>query len=197
MTETRSGFLILRFVPNAEISSCGLLNRRSDGRWDAFSPEEYRLARTNKIENGRRVRALRPHAMITGYGFLRFSGQWDLDDMNDVRRILRDKGDFWTRAGKPMGLTASEVDRLRSVHAEELAKYERETARRAAQEAAKLAGKPTVPFEQGKQVMVDSPTGAPWIATMLQERGSKRVAVMLENARVMVVEHYRVRDVAA
>lgn len=194
--ESASGYLILRFMPNMEISGTAALNEASAGKWDAFSPEEYRLARTNRIENGRRVRALRPHAMITGYGFIRFAGAWDLDDMNDVRRVLRHKGDFWTRNGNPMGLTVPEVDRLRGVHAEELAKYQREVARRAAEEAAKLAGKATIEFVPGKQVRVDGPTGEPWIATMLQERGSRRVAVMLENARVMVVEHYRVHEVA-
>jgi hypothetical protein len=192
---TNSGYLILRFMPNMEIPGCSLLNDRSSGRWEAFSPEEYRLARTNKVENGRRVRTLRPHAMITGYGFLRFAGGWDVDDLNEVRHVLRDKGDFWTRYRKPMGLTVAEVDRLRSVHAEELAKYQRQVARREAEDAAKIAGKPTVAFERGKQVLVDSPTGEPWIATMLQERGSRRVAVMLENARVMILEHSRVHEV--
>lgn len=185
-----SGWCILRCQPNFEIGVAAELNFR---RLNAFCPEEYRLVRTNKIENGRRVRAPRPVAMITGYVFveIRDGDEWRLCRGNEVRGV----GKFLLINGKPAGLRTVEIDQLRAVHAIEVAKYEREVARRAAEAAAKLSGKPTVPFEAGKQVRVDGPTGEPWIATMLQARGAKRVQVMLENAKIIVVEHYRVREI--
>lgn len=185
-----SGYRILRAQPNMEVGVAHTLNDRGI---DAFCPEEYRLVRTNKVENGRRVRVPRPVAMITGYIFvkLRDDDEWYERRGHEVRGI----GKFLQINGKHAGLRNSEIEQLRAVHAVELAKYEREVARRAADAAAKLSGKPTVPFEAGKQVRVDGPTGEPWIATMLQERGARRVQVMLDNAKVVVVEHSRVHEV--
>jgi transcription antitermination factor NusG len=162
----------------------------TDRGFAAFCPEEYQAVRTNKVENGRRVRVLRPRAMITGYSFVRFDvGAWDFEGVRRVKGV----GDFLRVNGMPAGLTSSEVARIHFVHNEELAKYRREMARLAAEEAARLSGKPAVAFEAGKRVRVDGPTGEPWIATMLQERGARRVQVMVDNAKI-IVEHYRIRE---
>lgn len=180
-----SGWHILRCQPNLEIVAVLGLNERG---FEAYCPEEYHLVRTNKVENGRRVRVMRPRAMITGYAFVRFdAGAWDFEGVRRVKGV----GDFLRINGYPAGLSLSEVHRLRAVHAIELEKYHREVARRAAE--AEGRGKPEVEFEAGKQVRVDGPTGEPWIATMLQERGSRRVQVMVDNAKI-IVEHSRIHE---
>lgn len=186
-TAIKSGWHILRCQPNMEITAAEALNIRG---FDAYCPEEYHLVRTNKTENGRRVRAMKPRAMITGYAFVRFEpGAWDFEGVRRVKGV----GDFLRIGGYPGGLTLDEVDGLRTVHRAELDKYEREVARRAAEDAAKAQGKPEVKFERGKQVCVDGPTGESWIATMLQERGNRRVQVMVDNAKI-IVDHSRVHE---
>lgn len=131
--------------------------------------------------------------MITGYAFVRFEpGAWDFDGVRRVKGV----GDFLRIGGYPAGLTLAEVDGLKMVHKAELEKYEREVARRAAEDAAKAMGRPQVKFEPGKQVWVDGPTGESWIATMLQERGNRRVQVMVDNAKI-IVDHSRVHEMEA
>lgn len=184
-----SGWRILRIQPNMEIFVAETL---SDRKLKAFCPEEYRFVRTNRVENGRRIRVPRPVAMITGYIFVHIQ---DDDEWRECRGDeVRGVGKFLQINGKPAGLRNAEIDQLRAVHAVELAKYEREMARRAAEAAAKASGKPEVAFEAGKRVHVDGPTGEPWIATMLQERGARRVQVMVDNAKI-IVEHYRIREI--
>jgi transcription antitermination factor NusG len=181
----RSGWHILRCQPNMEIIAAGGLNDRG---FEAYCPEEYHLVRTNKVENGRRVRVMKPRAMITGYAFVRFdAGAWDFEGVRRVKGV----GDFLRINGYPAGLSLSEVRRLRAVHAMELEKYNREVARCVAE--AEGRGKPEVAFEVGKQVRVDGPTGEPWIATMLQERGARRVQVLFANAKI-IVEHSRIHE---
>jgi transcription antitermination factor NusG len=184
-----SGYRILRVQPSLEIGIAAELNYR---KLSTFCPEEYRLIRTNKVENGRRIRVPRPVAMITGYIFVQLQ---DDDEWRERRgHEVRGVGKFLQINGKPAGLRNSEIEQLHAVHVVEVAKYEREIARRAAEAAAKLSGKPTVAFEAGKQVRVDGPTGEPWIATMLQERGSRRVQVMVDNAKI-IVEHSRIHEI--
>lgn len=189
-----SGFRILRVQPNLEIGVAAELDYR---KLTTFCPEEYRLVRTNKVENGRRVRVPRPVAMITGYIFVQIQDddEWRArrgDEVRGVGKFLQIK--MQSEGLRYAGLSHLDIDKLRAVHADELAKYEREMARRAAEAAAKLSGKPTVAFEVGKQVRVDGPTGEPWIATMLQERGARRVQVMVDNAKI-IVEHSRVHEI--
>jgi transcription antitermination factor NusG len=184
-----SGWHIIRCQPNMEIIASIGLNVRG---FEAYCPAEYRLASTNKMENGRRVKVLRPRAMITGYAFIRFEAEnWDFEGVRRVKGV----GDFMRINGEPAGLTEAEIQRLRAVDAEEFAKYQRAEARRAAEDAMRALGKPTVPFEEGKQVIVDGPTGERWLVTMLQERGARRVQVMKDNAKI-IVDHSRIHEVA-
>jgi transcription antitermination factor NusG len=186
MTAITSGWHILRCAPNMEIIAVEGLNLRG---FEAYCPEEYHWARTNKVENGRRVRAMRPRAMITGYAFVHFEpGRWDFEGVRRVRGV----GDFLKRQGTPLGLTLTDMHRLRIVHASELDKYNREVARREAEALGK--GKPEVSFEAGKRVRVDGPTGESWIGQMMQVRGPRRIEVMIENARPIIVEHSRVHE---
>jgi transcription antitermination factor NusG len=182
-----SGWHILRCQPAMEIKACEGLTDRG---FEAYCPVEYQLTATNRVENGRRVRELRPRALITGYMFLQLDrDEWDARRGHEVRGV----GKFLMINGRSAGLTHAEVARLRVVDAEEFAKYQRDVAKRAAEAAAKASGKPQVEFEQGKTVRVDGPTGEPWIATMLQERGARRIQVMVNNAKI-IVEHYRVHE---
>jgi transcription antitermination factor NusG len=130
-TTINSGWHILRCAPNMEIIAAQGLTDRG---FEAYCPEEYHHVRTNKVENGRRVRVMKPRAMITGYAFVHFEpGHWDFDGVKRVRGV----GDFLRRYGTPLGLSAAEIHTLRMVHASELDKYNRELARRAADDAAK------------------------------------------------------------
>jgi hypothetical protein len=187
-----SGYRILRVQPNLEIGVASELNYL---KLSTFCPEEYRLVRTNKVENGRRVRVPRPVAMITGYVFVQVSDddEWRERRGHEVRGVGKFLQVVHPTGLRYGGLSNSEIERLRAVHAIETAKYEREIARRAAEAAARASGKPTVVFEAGKQVRVDGPTGEPWIATMLQERGARRVQVMVDNAKI-IVEHARIHE---
>jgi hypothetical protein len=94
----------------------------------------------------------------------------------------------------PAGLSASDVDRLKAEDAAAFVKHQALMAKRAAEEAARLAGKPEVEFEQGKAVRVDGPTGEAWIGVMLQQRGSNRVAILRDNAKI-IVPHSRIHSI--
>ncbi len=170
-----------------EIKACEGLTDRG---FEAYCPVEYQMTRTNKVENGRRVRELRPRALITGYMFLQlFHGEWDVRRGHEVRGV----SDFLKINGGYAGLSFDEIDRLRATDAEQLAKFQRAEAKRAAEDAAKAAGKAIVPFKPGKTVRVDGPTGESWIATMIEERGARRIQVLYDNARI-IVEHHRVHE---
>lgn len=183
-----SGWHIVLCEPNVELNVSIALNVRG---FESFCPAEYRRQRTNRTENGRRVYENRARAMIPGYNFVRFEpGLWDF---NGVRRV---KGvrDFMKKADSrgemvPAGLTPDDIDKLKSADALAFQKHQAHMAKIAAEEAARIAGKPEVEFEHGKQVRVDGPLGEDWIGTMLQQRGTKRVQVLVNNASIIVPHH--------
>jgi transcription antitermination factor NusG len=183
-----SGWHILRCLSNVEIQISIMLNVRG---YESFCPAEYRPQRTNRMENGRRVMETRARAMITGYGFVRFDHDaWDFDGVRRVKGVI----DFMKIEGKPAGLHDHEIDRFKALDAAEFIRHQREMARKAADEAARLSGKPEVTFEQGKQVRVDGPLGEAWIGVMMQQRGAGRVAILRENAKI-IVPHNRIHGI--
>jgi transcription antitermination factor NusG len=180
-----SGWHIVRCLPNMEINVSDMLTVRG---YESFCPVEYRPQRTNGVKNGRRVMEPRAIAMITGYDFVRFDhGDWDFEGVRRVKGVI----DFLKIEGKPAGLHHREVDRFKALDAEEFIRHQREMARNATDKAARLSGKPEVAFEQGKQVRVDGPLGEAWIGVMMQQRGAGRVAIMRENAKI-IVPHNRI-----
>jgi transcription antitermination factor NusG len=185
-----SGWHIIRCLPNLELTASIGLNARG---YQAYCPSEYAMVRTNRIENGRRVMTMRPKAMLPGYAFVRFaSGNWDFEGVRRVKGV----SDFMRKMDSrgemvPAGLTYAEVEKMRQEDALAFAAYQKEQARRDAEAAAKASGKPEVEFAVGKVVRVDGPTGEPWIATMLEERGTKRIQVLKDNAKI-IVPHSRI-----
>jgi transcription antitermination factor NusG len=126
--------------------------------------------------------------MIPGYGFVRFKpGQLDFEGVRKVRgvrgfmKIADRNGDL-----VPAGLSDEEVNKLKSADAEAFRKHQILMAKRAAEEAARLAGKPEVEFEEGKEVRIEGPLGETWIGKMLQQRGAKRVVILRDNAKIIV-----------
>lgn len=180
-----SGWHIVLCEPNQEICVSIALNVRG---YESFCPAEYRPQRTNRTENGRRVYENRAKAMIPGYDFVRFEhGQWDFEGVKAVRgvrgfmKVADSHGEM-----VPAGLSASEVDRLKWEDASAFESYQRLMAKRAADEAARLSGKPEVEFEEGKRVRVEGPTGEEWIGVMLQQRGSGRVQILRDNMKIIL-----------
>lgn len=188
--EISEGWHIIRCFPNLELEASIGLNLRG---YEAYCPSEYPLVRSNRMENGRRVMVVRAKAMLPGYAFVRFrSGDWDFEGVRRVRGV----SDFMRKMDSrgemvPAGLKDSEVEKMRQEDALAFERYQKEQARRVAEAAAKASGKPEVEFERGKLVRVDGPTGETWIGTMLEKRGTKRIQVLKDNAKI-IVPHSRV-----
>lgn len=183
-----SGWHIVLCEPNMELTADEGLRIRG---FESFCPSEYADTKTNRMENGRRVRVMRPKAMITGYDFVRFeTGKWDFDGVRRVKGVR----DFMKIEGKPAGLLPKEIDRLKFLHVQAHEKHEAYLAKKLAQELAYETGEPEVEFERGKMVRVDGPLGEEWIAEMVQQRGSNRVAVLWKNAKI-IVDHRRVHSI--
>ncbi|MBR1230222.1 hypothetical protein JQ600_35595 [Bradyrhizobium sp. AUGA SZCCT0176] len=183
-----SGWHIVLCEPNVELQVSIALNVRG---YESFCPAEYRPQRTNRMENGRRVYEHRARAMIPGYDFVRFdAGKWDFDGVRRVKGVR----DFLKINGYPAGLTGADVDRLKREDASAFESHQRLMAKRAAEEAARLSGKPEVEFEEGKEVRIDGPLGEEWIGKMLQQRGSGRVVVLRDNAK-LILPHSRIHNI--
>jgi transcription antitermination factor NusG len=182
-----AGWHILRCMPNMELCVSIALNVRG---YESFCPAEYRPQRTNRMENGRRVMESRARAMITGYDFIRFdAGKWDFEGVRRVKGVI----DFMKIEGRPAGLMASEIDRLKALDAAAFERHSRDLARKAAEAAARAAGKsiPEVEFEAGKEVRVDGPTGEDWVGVMVRQRGNNRIEILRQNAKI-IVPHSRI-----
>lgn len=171
--------------PNIELQVSIILKDRG---YESFCPAEYRPKRTNRMENGRRIYENRARAMLPGYLFIRFKpNHLDFDGVKKVHgirgfmRVADSNGDL-----APAGLSNSEVERLKGEDAAALEAHQRLMAKRAAEEAARLSGKPEVEFAPGKQVRIDGPHGESWIGEMVQARGRNKIEIFTRNTKIIL-----------
>ncbi|WP_375414639.1 transcription termination/antitermination protein NusG [uncultured Bradyrhizobium sp.] len=187
-----SGWHIVLCEPNVEIQVSIALNVRG---YESFCPAEHRPQRTNRTKNGRRVYEDRAKAMIPGYNFVRFEyRKWDFEGVKAVRgvrgfmKVADRHGDM-----VPAGLSGADIERLRAEDEAAFVRHQALMAKRATDEADRIAGKPEVEFEAGKQVRIDGPTGERWVGVMVRQRGSSRVELLRANAKI-IVPHSKIHN---